>query len=435
MSGLSSPDRVVLPRQRQVWSVPSLGAAARETTERVMVDRVLYAQSVHDQSEIDAVVRVLTGGPTAMRPGPNVAEMERQIAALYGKSLGVMCNSGSSALYLAVELLDLPRGAEVITSPLTFSTDIAPIVRTGCVPAFVDVEPDTFNVDVARIEEMITPRTKALLFPNLIGNAPDWDAIRALADRHGLKVIEDSCDALGLTLRGTPTGTRSDITVTSFAMAHIITCAGNGGMVTLDDDDLRDRCLMLRRWGRRSEKHLFGTRGGGRVFREDLDGIPYDNDYIFDLLPWNFEPSELGAAFGLEQLKKLDRFTQIRRHNFDFLTEVFGRHRDRFVLPRQTEGVETAWLCYPVLVRPEAGFHRSDLQEYLDRAGIDNRTVWTGNATRQPMMKGVEYRQPVDGLPNSDRVMESGMLLSASHGTTQEELDYMAEHIEKFLTG
>jgi CDP-6-deoxy-D-xylo-4-hexulose-3-dehydrase len=318
---------------------------------------------------------------------------------------------------------------------LTFSTDIAPIVRAGCVPVFVDVEPDTFNVDVTRIEEMITPRTKAMLFPNLIGNAPDWDAIRAIADRHDLKVIEDSCDALGLTLRGTPTGTRSDITVTSFAMAHIITCAGNGGMVVLDDDDLRDRGLMLRRWGRRSEKHLFGTRGGGRVFREDLDGIPYDNDYIFDLLPWNFEPSEVGAAFGVEQLKKLDRFTQIRRHNFDYLTELFSRHRDRFVLPRQTDGVETAWLCYPVLVRPEAGFHRSDLQEYLDGAGIDNRTVWTGNATRQPMMAGVEHRQPADGLPNSDRVMATGMLLSASHGTTQEELDYMAEHIEKFLAG
>ena len=400
-----------------------------------MVDRVLYAQSVHDQNEIDAVVRVLTGGPTAMRPGPNVAEMERQIAALYGKSLGLMCNSGSSALYLAVELLDLAPGSEVITSPLTFSTDIAPIVRAGCVPVFVDVEPDTFNVDVTKIEEMITPKTKALLFPNLIGNAPDWDVIRDIADRHHLKVVEDSCDALGLTLRGTPTGTRSDITVTSFAMAHIITCAGNGGMVVLDDDDLRDRGLMLRRWGRRSEKHLFGTRGGGRVFREDLDGIPYDNDYIFDLLPWNFEPSELGAAFGLEQLKKLDRFTQIRRHNFDYLTQLFTRHLDRFVLPRQTEGIETAWLCFPVLVRPDAGFDRSDLQEYLDGVGIDNRTIWTGNATRQPMMAGVEYRQPKGGLPNSDRVMERGMLLSASHGTGPDELDYMAEHIEKFLAG
>jgi CDP-6-deoxy-D-xylo-4-hexulose-3-dehydrase len=398
-----------------------------------MIDRVLYAQSVHDQNEIDAVVRVLTGGPTAMRPGPNVAEMERQVAALFGKPLGLMCNSGSSALYLAIELLDLPAGSEVITSPLTFSTDIAPIVRAGCVPVFVDVEPDTFNVDVTKIEEMITSKTRAMLFPNLIGNAPDWDVIRSIADAHDLKVVEDSCDGLGVKLRGTPTGTRSDISVTSFAMAHIITCAGNGGMVVLDDDELRDRGLMLRRWGRRSEKHLFGTNGGGRVFREDLDGIPYDNDYIFDVLPWNFEPSELGAAFGLEQLKKLDRFTLIRRHNFDFLTDFFGRHLDRFVLPRQADALETAWLCFPVLVRPDAGFHRSDLQEYLDGAGIDSRTVWTGNVTRQPMMRGVTYRVPQSGLPNSDRVMESGMLLTCSHGTVEAELDYMASHLEKFL--
>jgi CDP-6-deoxy-D-xylo-4-hexulose-3-dehydrase len=400
-----------------------------------MIDRVLYAQSVHDQAEIDAVVEVLNGGPTGLRPGRNILELERRIAELYGKPYGLMCNSGSSALYLAVELLGLPAGSEIITSPLTFSTDIGAIVRGGHVPVFVDVEPDTFNVDAAGIEEMITDKTGALLFPNLIGNVPDWDAIRVIADRHGLKVIEDSCDALGQVYRGRPTGTRSDITVTSFAMAHIITCAGNGGMVLLDSDEERDLGLMLRRWGRRSEPHLFGTKGGGRVFREDLDGIPYDNDYIFDVMPWNFEPSELGAAFGLQQLAKLDRFTQIRRRNFDFYTEFFARHADLFIPARQAEGLETAWLCYPVLVRPEAPFHRSDLQEFLEGEGIDTRTIWSGNVTRQPMMRGVTYRQPEAGLPNSDRVMETGLLLSCSHGMTEEELEYVATNIEKFLAG
>src|SRR6476620_7050055 len=136
-----------------------------------------------------------------------------------------MCNSGSSALYLAVELLDLPAGSEVLTSPLTFSTDVAPLVRAGLVPVFVDVEPDTYNVDVDAIEPMISPRTRAVLVPNLIGNVPDWDRIRAIADAHGLQVIEDSCDALGSTLRGTPTGSRSDISVTSLALAHVITAA------------------------------------------------------------------------------------------------------------------------------------------------------------------------------------------------------------------
>ena len=399
-----------------------------------MAERVLYAQSVHDEAEIDAVLSVLRGGPVAMRPGPNVMEMERRVARLFGKQLGVMVNSGSSALYLAIELLDLPAGSEVITSPLTFSTDIAPIVRAGYRPVFVDVEPDTFNIDVSGIEEMITPRTRAVLVPNLIGNAPDWDAIRRIADRHGLQVIEDSCDALGATLRGTPTGARADMTVTSFAMAHIITCAGNGGMLLLDDHLRRDTALMLRRWGRRSEPHLYGSKGGGHAFREDLDGIPYDNDYIFDVLPRNFEPSEMGAAFGLAQLDKLERFIAIRQAHFEGYTSFVNRHGDTFIPARQTEGLDTAWLCYPVLVRPEAGFHRSELQEFLDQAGIDTRTVWTGNVTRQPMMQGVDYRTPPGGLPHADRVMEAGMLLSCSHGMVESQRQYVESQIEAFLS-
>ena len=183
--------------------------------------RIEYAGSVHDEREIEAVVEVLRGGPTALRIGKNVRAMEARVAELFGKRRGVMCNSGSSALYLAIELLGLEPGDEIITSAVTFSTDIAPMIRGRVVPVFVDVTPDTFQIDVDRIEEMIGPRTKAILAPNLIGNAPDWDGIREIADRHGLAVIEDSCDALGLTLRGTPTGTRADISVTSFALvAH-----------------------------------------------------------------------------------------------------------------------------------------------------------------------------------------------------------------------
>ena len=209
--------------------------------------RIDYAGSVHDEREIEAVVDVLRGGPTALRIGRNVRHMERRVAELFGKRRGVMCNSGSSALYLAIEVLDLEPGDEIITSAVTFSTDIAPMLRAGLVPAFVDVEPDTFQIDVDAIEEMIGPRTRAILAPNLIGNAPDWDRIRAIADAHDLRVVEDSCDALGLTLRGTPTGTRADISLTSFALSHIITAAGTGGMICFDDDDLADQALLFRR--------------------------------------------------------------------------------------------------------------------------------------------------------------------------------------------
>src|SRR5436190_20287580 len=285
-----------------------------------MMRRIDYAGSVHDEEEIAAVVEVLRGPSTALRIGKNVRAFEQGVAELFGKRRGVMCNSGSSALYLAVELLGCLPGDEVITSAVTFSTDIAPLVRAGIVPAFVDVEPDTYNIDVAGIEAMISPRTKAILAPNLIGNAPDWDQIRTIADTHGLKVIEDSCDAVGATLRGTPTGTRSDISVTSFALAHIITAAATGGMVLLDDDELVDRCLLLRRWGRRSEPQFFGTKKGDREFFTEVDGIEYDNLFIFDEVGWNFEPCEISAAFGNVQLRRLPSNLARRQRNFDILS-------------------------------------------------------------------------------------------------------------------
>ena len=397
------------------------------------MDRIFYSSSVHDESEIEAVVEVLRSGPQGLWPGRRVSAMERQVAALFGKARGVMCNSGSSALYLALELLDLPPGAEVVTCALTFSTDVAPIVRGGWVPAFVDVEPDTYCVDTERIEEMITPRTGAILMPNLIGNAPDWDRIREIAQRHNIPVVEDSCDTLGARLRGTPTGQRSTLSVTSFANSHIITCGGNGGMVMTDDDDQRDRALMLRRWGRRSELHFYGSKKRERDFWEDLDGIHYDNQFIFDELAWNFEPSEMGAAFGLEQLKKLPQNLARRRRTFDRYTEFFAKHVDRLSLPRQLENLETAWLGYPLMIRPAAGFVRADLQRFLDDHGIDTRTIWTGNVTRQPMLRGVEARVPSDGLPVADDVMARGVLLPLSHAIDDETLDYVTDTVKQFL--
>jgi CDP-6-deoxy-D-xylo-4-hexulose-3-dehydrase len=399
------------------------------------MERVFYSSSVHDEHEIEAVVEVLRSGPQGLWPGRRVAAMERQVAALFGKKAGVMVNSGSSALYLAVELLGLPPGSEVVTCGLTFSTDIAPIVRAGLVPVLVDCEPDTFCVDVSRIEEMITPRTGALLFPNLIGNAPDWDAIREIADRHQLPTIEDSCDTLGPILRGRPTGERSTMSVTSFANSHILTAGGNGGMLLLDDDEARDRALMLRRWGRRSEVQFFGTRKGERNFWEDVDGIRYDNQFIFDELAWNFEPSEMGAAFGLEQLKKLEGNLARRRKTFDAYTEFFAGHRERFQLPRQRSDLQTAWLGYPLIISETAGFQRPDLQLFLDGRGIDTRTIWTGNVARQPMLRERTVVLPPDGLPQADVVMERGVLLPLSHAIDDATLDYVLTTLAEFLAG
>ncbi len=396
-------------------------------------ERILYATAVFDQDEIDSVMGVLAKGPNGIRIGENVAAAEKAVAELTGKRHAIMVDSGSAALFLAVELLDLPRGSEVITSPLTFSTDISALVRAGLVPVFVDVEPDTFNVDAKAIEAEVGPQTRAILIPNLAGNAPDWDVIRGVADRHGLTVIEDSCDALGATLRGTPTAARAEITVTSFSPSHIVTGAGSGGMVCLDDDALWDRCVTLRGWGRRSEVQLYGSKGDDHNFWTDVDGMHYDNMFIFDELGWNFLPSEISAAFLRAQLRKLPVNHARRQRNFA-LYSSFLASRDRyFVPPRQTDGLETAWLSYCFQVRPDAGFSRADLQAGLSQRGIDTRTVWTGNAARQPMMKGVPYRQPDGGLPNADAVMQYGVLLSCSHSLSDDDIAFVCSQIDDFL--
>ncbi len=395
--------------------------------------RIEYAGSVHDEQEIQAVVEVLRGGATALRIGRNVKEMERLVAGCFGKRRGIMVNSGSSALVLAIELLGLAPGDEIVTSPLTFSTDIAPMLRAGLVPVYVDVTEDSFQIDVDRIEEAIGPRTRAILAPNLIGNCPDWDAVRAVADRHQLQVVEDSCDCLGATLRGTPTGTRSDFSVTSFALSHIITAGGTGGMICLDDAALVDRALMLRRWGRRSEPKFFGSQKGTRSFFSDLDGMKYDDLFIFDELGWNFEPSELSAAFGCVQMRKLADNLGRRQRNFDLLREHLARRSDLFVLPRTTPDVETAWHMFPFLIRPGSGVDRGALQKHMESCGVDTRMVWTGNITRQPAFRDGPHRIAAGGLPNADRVMECGLVLPCHHGIDDAGVDWIGESIDRFF--
>jgi CDP-6-deoxy-D-xylo-4-hexulose-3-dehydrase len=202
----------------------------------------------------------------------------------------------------------------------------------------------------------------------------------------------------------------------------------------MDHEAQRDRALLLRRWGRRSELHFFGSKRRDHDFWEDLDGIHYDNQFIFDELAWNFEPSELGAAFGLEQLKKLPDNHARRQRNFALYTEFFRQHEDRFVIPRQLPEVDTAWLCYPLTIRPGAGFERAALQQYLDDNGVDTRTVWTGNATRQPMLQGVTVRTPSTGLPVADEIMEFGFVLPCNHGMTDDDVSFVTDQITGFLS-
>ncbi|MCK0172174.1 DegT/DnrJ/EryC1/StrS family aminotransferase [Aliiroseovarius sp. S1123] len=385
--------------------------------------RVNYGQTVHGQDEIDAVVEVLK---TSTQMGPRVRKMQERVAALFAKSHGIMVNSGSSANYLAVEILDLPKGSEVITPALTFATTVAPLVRQGLVPAFVDVAPGTYNIDVDAIERMITPNTSAVMIPSLIGNLPDWQRIREIADAHSLKVIEDSADTLGATIGSDSTGKFSDVSTTSFYGSHVINGAGNGGMLCVNDEELGRRALLLRSWGRSSSLFVESETIENR-FNVKVDGIDYDAKFLFEDLGYNLEPSEVSAAFGLVQLDKLDHNISEREKNFDAHMAFFKAYEDWFILPEQLPNSRTGWLSFPLTLREGAPFTRRDLQIHLETADIQTRPVFTGNILRQPAMQNVTCKTDPAGYPVADEVMKGGVLLALHHGLTPAHMDYMHE--------
>ncbi|MFT5201161.1 MAG: CDP-6-deoxy-D-xylo-4-hexulose-3-dehydrase [Candidatus Aldehydirespiratoraceae bacterium] len=399
-----------------------------------------------DEREIEAVVAVMRNNPT-LDIGEATEELERRTAELLSKKYGLMVNSGSSALRIAIDLLHLERGDEIITSPLCFSTDIAPMVQSGIVPVFADITPNTYQIDVDAIEAMIGPRTKAILVPNLCGNCPDWDAIRAIADRHDLLVVEDSADVLDSWQRGSRTGTRSDITITSFARSHAMTAAGTGGLVGVDDPDLFDEALSLRRWGRRSERYLFGSekRAGDARSEEDgqagklerfgelADGTPYDLIFTFDTVGYNFEPNELGSAYGLVQLEKLPGFNEQRTANWSKLNDFFGT-RDGFTGGDTTPDTDTTWMRFCFTLDDDFAWGRNEVQAFLDDRGVSTRMVWTGNILRQPAFVNIEHRQPEGGLPNCDRMMDRSLSLPIYHALNADHMGYICEQVDALLS-
>jgi CDP-6-deoxy-D-xylo-4-hexulose-3-dehydrase len=393
--------------------------------------RVNYGQTVHGEAEIAAVVDVLR---SSTQMGRNVRAMQERVAKLFAKRHGIMVNSGSSANYLAVELLNLPQGSEVLTPALTFATTVAPIVRNRLVPAFVDAAEATYNIDVGRMAEMISPRTRAVMIPSLIGNLPDWRRIREFADAHDLLVVEDSADTLGATLNGQSTGVHSHISTTSFYGSHVINAAGNGGMICVNDDELARRATLLRSWGRTSSLFVESENIENR-FNIDLDGFSYDAKFVFEELGYNVEPSEIGAAFGLVQLDKLEANIAARERNFQRQREFFSAYEHWFILPKQLQQARTGWLAFPLTIRPDAPFSRRDMQIHFETSNVQTRPVFTGNVLRQPAMRNVEARTSASGYKVADQVMRGGILLACHHGLDDSQIDYMHEVFRSFAAG
>ena len=391
--------------------------------------RVPYGSTVHGKEEIDAVMRVLK---TSTQMSVNVENFEEQISDTFDKQYGVMVNSGTSALYLAVEALKLPKNSEVITPALTFATTVGCLVKNDLIPAFVDVGLDTYCIDVDKIEEKINENTSAICAPDLMGNICDWEAIKDLSERYSLKIIHDSADTLGAKLNGISTGSFSDISITSFYGSHVINGAGNGGFIATNDEEIYKKCRLLRSWGRSSSLYQDSEAIENR-FNVELEGIQYDAKFVFEEIGYQLEPSEISAAFAIEQLKKLDINSTLRNKYFDSHTNFFKKYDDFFVLPNQNKQAQTAWLAFPLIVRDEAPFNRTDMQIFLEKRNIQTRVVFTGNILRQPGYRDINCIGKAEDFLNADIVMKGGILLACHHGLDEDMLSHLYESCGLFM--
>tara|TARA_B100000989_G_scaffold289474_1_gene261379 strand:+ start:28 stop:1230 length:1203 start_codon:yes stop_codon:yes gene_type:complete len=393
------------------------------------IDQISYAKTVYGQEEIDAVVKCLS---ESTQMGNYSRKFEKEIANLFDKEHCLYVNSGSSALYIGVEAFNFPKESEVITPALTFSTSIGCLVKNNLIPVFVDIEPYTYCVDVNLIEEQINENTVAILAPNLMGNLCNWPEIRKIADKYNLVVIEDSADTLGAKIDGKKSGFFTDMSITSFYGSHIINCAGNGGALAINDNSVMEKAKLLRSWGRSSS--LFDERSEEieNRFNINLDGIDYDAKFVFETVGYNLEGNELGAAFGLAQLKKLKDNISTRQRNFKRQCDFFSSYNDIFINPQETNLSNTAWLAFPVLINQRANFSRKEFQIFLEERNIQTRVVFTGNITRQPMSKEFSYKKNHEFV-NADNVMKNGVLLPVHHGLTDEMFARLHKTIEDFI--
>jgi CDP-6-deoxy-D-xylo-4-hexulose-3-dehydrase len=362
-------------------------------------------------------------------------QFEGEFAKFVGVREAVLVNSGSSANLLAVTALTSPKlgdrrlrpGDEVITLAAGFPTTVNPILQNGLVPVFVDVQIPTFNVDVSVLQAAISDRTRAIIFAHTLGNPFDLEAVTAFAKKHGLWLIEDCCDALGSTYRGQKVGTFGDLATVSFYPAHHITM-GEGGCVLTSKPLLRTLVESFRDWGRDCWCAPGKENTCGKRFDWQLGELPhgYDHKYIYSHVGYNLKATDMQAAVGVAQLKKLPGFIEARKRNFSHLKAGLKALEEFFILPEATANSDPSWFGFPLLVRETASFSRNSLIDLLNSRRIGTRQLFGGNLVRQPAYAGLNYRV-IGDLPASDRVMNRAFWIGVYPGLTQPMLDYVLE--------
>jgi CDP-4-dehydro-6-deoxyglucose reductase, E1 len=393
------------------------------------IAKIPYGKNVYDKREINAVINTLK---KSTQMGKSVNDFENKISKLFAKKFGLMVNSGSSALILALKVMNFKKGSEIITPCLNFGTAISSITLSNLVPIFVDCEIDTLQIDIKKIESKITKKTKALLIPNLIGNLPDWKKIRQIANKHKLLVIEDSADTLGATINNKPSGIYSDVSITSFYGSHIISCAGNGGMFLTNNKEFFNKAKVLRSWGRMSTL-IKDSENINKRLGIKLKGFDYDRKFVFSEAGYNFEPSEIGASFGLIQLNKFKKFNILRNRNFKLHHNFFNKLNNHFVVPEIDKSVKTNFLAYPIILKNNVKFTRKDLQIYLEKHNIQTRPIFTGNTLRHPAFENlINKRNKLNAYKNSDYIMKYGLLIGCHQGLSTKEINYIHSVILDF---
>ena len=358
---------------------------------------------------------------------------EREFANLMGTRYALLTNSGSSANLLAVSALTSPMlgdrrlrpGDEVITVASGFPTTVNPIIQNGLIPVFVDVDIPTYNIDATALEAAVSDRTRAVVLAHTLGNPFNLNAVTDIVRKHNLWLIEDCCDAVGAKYRGKPVGTFGDIATASFYPAHHITM-GEGGAVLTSDSKLKRILESFRDWGRDCWCAPGCDNTCGKRFEWQLGDLPegYDHKYTYSHIGYNLKVTDMQAAVGVSQLKKVDRFITQRNSNFAFLRAKLADLEDVLILPEPTEGSQPSWFGFPITVRDGAPFDRNELVRELERNGIGTRLIFAGNLLRQPAYQNVTCRK-VGDLRNSDIVMNRSFWIGVYPGLTDEMLDFI----------
>ncbi|MEO8368105.1 MAG: lipopolysaccharide biosynthesis protein RfbH [Candidatus Solibacter sp.] len=385
----------------------------------------------------DAEMRLLVASALDfwLTTGRFAEQFEKEFARWFGIRECVLVNSGSSANLVAVSALTSPRlgdrqlrpGDEVITVAAGFPTTVNPIIQNNLVPVFIDVTLPTYNVDVSQLEQALSPRTRALFFAHTLGNPFDLDAVKAFAERHGLWLLEDSCDAVGATYRGRKVGTFGDLATTSFFPAHHITM-GEGGSVLTDKPLLRTLVESFRDWGRDCWCAPGKDNTCGKRFDWQLGELPcgYDHKYTYSHIGYNLKLTDMQAAVGVAQLGKLDGFIETRSRNFHALLEGLRDLEEFFILPEATEGAQPSWFGFPIAVRAGAPFTRNRVIHELEKRNIATRLLFGGNLVRQPAYQNVAHRVAAP-LINTDFIMHQVFWIGVFPGITPAMLEYVLD--------